>query len=503
MAKKISSVFKGSFTHTQGFGENPANYARFGLKGHNGDDYGMPVGTSIYAPFNGRVIEKGSDSDGYGNYLKLWDPSQSLQIIVAHLNSSSVNGGQNITTGQMIAGSGNTGNSSGPHLHVAAGDTDGSGNRLNRGNGYDGWYSWLNLDRSGAPASSGTTTGISGSGEPSLIDEGGAPTNPTIIKPNDREAFYGVVPTIEVSAVSAVGGEKVEYNIHVSPGPGDGWRGWSTSRTWKPLLTNFDSVNYSVGAAARVFKDGIPRESPDTGGITFVLHPDIPPPSAREPEGYWVASSQSEFDSGVPGIYVKYGDTVLRTVNSITSIQHEIPFGGSNVLQYGSRGDYYASVFEGGGYNGRVVGKIEIGQSFTTGFLVAANSFIVARQKPAITPPSQPPAPPAEPPVDTSLESRVANLERRVSLLEGAPGAQSTTQFGQTGLFYISSEPAKASIYIDGKFLADYTPTNIQYQLTVGKHLITLKKKGYKDYSESVDITQGMLYSKVVKLETA
>lgn len=41
---------------TQAFGENPVVYARFGLAGHNGVDFGVLVGTTVHAAADGEVV---------------------------------------------------------------------------------------------------------------------------------------------------------------------------------------------------------------------------------------------------------------------------------------------------------------------------------------------------------------------------------------------------------------------------------------------------------------
>lgn len=107
--------FKGTFTITQEWGVNPADYARFGLKGHNGVDYGTPTGTSIIAPHSGKVIESAFDQYGYGMYIKIENDVEGS--ILAHLDHFTVNAGDTVSEGQEIGISDNTGNSTGPHLH--------------------------------------------------------------------------------------------------------------------------------------------------------------------------------------------------------------------------------------------------------------------------------------------------------------------------------------------------------------------------------------------------
>jgi len=141
MPKFVGPIFVGTFPITQRFGENPAYYARFGLAGHNGVDFGMPVGTIILAGVLGVISEVGNDPAGYGNYVKVQDPQQSLDLIFAHLSQvfDETIVGEVVQRDTPIGRSGNTGASTGPHLHFGVGDTDSGGMRLNRENGYYGW----------------------------------------------------------------------------------------------------------------------------------------------------------------------------------------------------------------------------------------------------------------------------------------------------------------------------------------------------------------------------
>jgi len=99
---------------TQWFGENPEAYKRFGIPFHNGLDYSCPMGTPIFAAHGGHAITS-YDKD-FGNYIKIFDANNQYYTIYAHLNTFLVSN-QLVEQGQIIATSGNTGNSTGPHLH--------------------------------------------------------------------------------------------------------------------------------------------------------------------------------------------------------------------------------------------------------------------------------------------------------------------------------------------------------------------------------------------------
>lgn len=101
---------------SQRFGENPADYARFGLAGHTGIDFAVPEGTAVVAVDAGEVLEAGA-LDDYGLYIKLRHPWG--ESLYAHLSSIRASHGEVVARGVPIALSGNTGNSTGPHLHFA------------------------------------------------------------------------------------------------------------------------------------------------------------------------------------------------------------------------------------------------------------------------------------------------------------------------------------------------------------------------------------------------
>jgi len=82
---------------------------------HKGQDWATPVGTPIYASSGGTVAKAGWGS-GYG-YVVYINHTDGRQTRYAHLSKVLVKAGQTVKQGERIALSGNTGVSSGPHLH--------------------------------------------------------------------------------------------------------------------------------------------------------------------------------------------------------------------------------------------------------------------------------------------------------------------------------------------------------------------------------------------------
>ncbi|NWG17559.1 MAG: M23 family metallopeptidase [Chloroflexi bacterium] len=90
---------------------------------HTGVDLAAPVGTPVLAANSGAVIFAGWNSWGYGNTVVL--AHGPYLTLYGHLSSINVGCGQLVSVGQVIGAVGNTGNSSGPHLHfeIRNGDT--------------------------------------------------------------------------------------------------------------------------------------------------------------------------------------------------------------------------------------------------------------------------------------------------------------------------------------------------------------------------------------------
>ena len=95
----------------------------FGKKGkmwssgmHTGVDFAIPSGTDILAVADGKVANA-NWGKSYGTQIVQKLEGQNAWVIYAHLSKSLVKPGDEIKKGQHIGESGNTGNSSGPHLH--------------------------------------------------------------------------------------------------------------------------------------------------------------------------------------------------------------------------------------------------------------------------------------------------------------------------------------------------------------------------------------------------
>ena len=82
---------------------------------HAGMDFSAPVGTDVFATGNAKVVFTGW-KQGYGNTVEL-DHGFGYTTLYAHLYKVLVHNGQNVKRGDVIALVGNTGKSTGPHLH--------------------------------------------------------------------------------------------------------------------------------------------------------------------------------------------------------------------------------------------------------------------------------------------------------------------------------------------------------------------------------------------------
>lgn len=91
---------------------------------HDGIDFAVPIGTDVFSPADGTVVRVINDNRcGKGLRLQHNDGTQS---IYCHLSQQTVNQGDKVGAGCKIAESGNTGHSTGPHLHYGLRNSAGS-----------------------------------------------------------------------------------------------------------------------------------------------------------------------------------------------------------------------------------------------------------------------------------------------------------------------------------------------------------------------------------------
>ena len=86
------------------------------LKNHTGMDMAVPTGTPLRAALPGTVTISKYNAGGYGYYVMI-DHGSGLATLYGHCSSLLVQAGQTVEAGDIIALSGSTGRSTGPHLH--------------------------------------------------------------------------------------------------------------------------------------------------------------------------------------------------------------------------------------------------------------------------------------------------------------------------------------------------------------------------------------------------
>ena len=125
-ADRLVLPFHGEAALLQGFGENERMYAPYGLKGHNGLDFGLWTGTAVLAMASGEVLFAGDGAEqaimgsGAGTCILTEHRSTegAFMLGYAHLSSVFVERGDWVEAGECIGISGATGAVTGDHLHV-------------------------------------------------------------------------------------------------------------------------------------------------------------------------------------------------------------------------------------------------------------------------------------------------------------------------------------------------------------------------------------------------
>lgn len=106
--------FTGTYRVSSGYGDRTAPTDGASTD-HKGIDFSVPINTDIISSTAGRVAEVGYNSSR-GNYVVINNDS-GISSVYQHLNSVLAKQGDVVRQGQVIAKSGNTGTTTGPHLH--------------------------------------------------------------------------------------------------------------------------------------------------------------------------------------------------------------------------------------------------------------------------------------------------------------------------------------------------------------------------------------------------
>ena len=109
----IGADWEGRVTSEFGSRIDPISHR---LKNHTGMDMAVPTGTPIRVALPGTVTVSKYNAGGYGYYVMI-DHGSGLATLYGHCSSLLVQAGQTVEAGDIIALSGSTGRSTGPHLH--------------------------------------------------------------------------------------------------------------------------------------------------------------------------------------------------------------------------------------------------------------------------------------------------------------------------------------------------------------------------------------------------
>lgn len=148
MSTITKKIFDEDAIITQAFGVNPDYYAKWNFAGHEGIDL-VPKSKRLHSPVfaveSGVVVRDTDDPLGdlpnknYGKKVVIWNQNTRRSWWYCHLESNDVSLGQKIEEGQKIGNYGNTGNTTGPHLHLCSRLSDANGTAINTDNGFKGF----------------------------------------------------------------------------------------------------------------------------------------------------------------------------------------------------------------------------------------------------------------------------------------------------------------------------------------------------------------------------
>lgn len=139
LPKMLNKVTWKRYRISQEFGENPQMYKKYGWKWHNGLDIACPVGTHVFASHEW-IATVHDDKTWYGKYVKIkrmvYDGG--YETLYAHLYKVYIQDWP-VLRWTIIGKSGNSGNSTWPHLHIWLRFYNPDGSIVGKDNWYGGW----------------------------------------------------------------------------------------------------------------------------------------------------------------------------------------------------------------------------------------------------------------------------------------------------------------------------------------------------------------------------
>lgn len=104
---------------TQKFGANKSMYEKYGLDGHEGIDFVLENTPIIRSPISGIVtLDINKPRNNYGIYLAIDDVKQGVRVYLCHMKYTKVELNQRVIVGAFLGEMGNTGFTTGPHVHL-------------------------------------------------------------------------------------------------------------------------------------------------------------------------------------------------------------------------------------------------------------------------------------------------------------------------------------------------------------------------------------------------
>lgn len=484
MPAQLGTIVNAPVRFTQVFGDRPSYYAQFGLKGHEGVDFGAPVGTIITTATKGSVVFAGSKGDNYGNHVVIWDADQDIKMLYAHLQDVTVKTGARVFEGDMIGHLGSTGNVDGPHLHFGIMRTQGdkwvstelaptfikSDAPLNPNNGYKGWedprndslFNWYLGYGMGEP---GTSIG----------GEVGTPSAPSP-EAAAKATFDSIFATYylgwgraeaEADFTKTYGGDI--NKLKIARGIDDSVKK-KTPKTRPAALKKiyqlnpqFDQMTLKQIAGGGILKGrvdvlanflGLSEEEKLRGGQELSLSgfPTDYYPNSSEWEDFLRLTAKGKI--GKPGDYFirpEFAGMNLKDIQGKTG--------------YPFRSDILAG-FLGIPENMAIPGNQGFGtQAFPNSYIPSSGEWESFNKI-----------------FWTVAPADVENGEGEDAGDSGIPSEPTIR---------VISSPEKARFYIDGLYFSDLTPSNKPYPVIPGLHEVRVEKSGYEDFITEVEVAEG------------